>query len=653
MVDFFIDRPVFAWVISLFIMLAGALSIFRLPIAQYPSIAPPSVVITATYPGATATVLDNSVTSLIEQELNGAEGVIYIESQSQANGVAQITAYFAAGTDPDLAAVDVQNRLKRVEARLPSAVAQQGVQVIKSSSNFLLIASFVSADDQLDPIELGDYISRNVLDEIQRVPGVGDARLFGTEQAMRVWIDPKKLMSFQLTPQDVTDAIRAQNAQVTSGTLGDRPNLSDQATASGVVITGQLNTPEEFGRILLRANPDGSVVRLRDVARIEIGGQNYEFSSRMNGQPTAVIGVMLTPDANALATAKGVKTRLNELAGHFPSGVSYDIPFDSSRFVEISIRGVIETLLEAIVLVVLVMFLFMQNWRATLIPAIAVPVALMGAFATMLALGFSINVLTMFGLVLAIGILVDDAIVVVENVERIISEEGLPPREATHKAMGQITGAIIGITLVLTSVFIPMAFFSGSVGAIYRQFSLALASSMIFSAIMALTLTPALCASLLKPAKPGENLRKRGFFGWFNHSFNSTTERYQGSVARILRRTGRFMLIYLLLIACAAFLYILLPSAFLPHNVQVEYLTILQLPADASSNRTMEVVDKMEQFYLQHPAVEKMVSVIGFSFVGSGQNTAVAFVTLKDWAELGTKESTQAAAGPENAAPYT
>jgi multidrug efflux pump len=649
MADFFIDRPVFAWVISLFIMLAGALSIFRLPIAQYPSIAPPSVVITATYPGATAAVLDESVTSLIEEELNGAEGLIYIESQSQANGIAQITAYFETGTNPDLAAVDVQNRLKRVEARLPAAVTQQGVQVNKATSNFLLIASLVSTDGRLDPIALGDYISRNVLDEILRVPGVGDARLFGTEQAMRVWIDPVKLVGLELTPADITAAIRGQNAQVTSGTLGDRPNLDDQATANGVVITGQLNTPEEFGNILLRANPDGSVVRLRDVARIEIGGQTYAFSARLNGKPTSVFGVLLSPNANALATAKGVKTRFAELSAHFPEGVAYDFPFDSSRFVEISIKGVVETLLEAIVLVVLVMFLFMQNWRATLIPAIAVPVALMGAFATMLALGFSINVLTMFGLVLAIGILVDDAIVVVENVERIMSEEGLPAREATHKAMGQITGAIVGITLVLTSVFIPMAFFSGSVGAIYRQFSLSLAASMIFSAIMALSLTPALCAALLKPIEPGHNLRKRGFFGWFNRGFNHTTQRYQGSVARILRRTGRFMLIYAVIIACAAFLYLRLPSAFLPTEDQGVLLTNIQLPADASSNRTAEVVEKVEQFYLQHPAVEKMVSVTGFSFVGSGQNAAVAFITLKDWAERGSKESAQAIAAQANA----
>ncbi len=645
MAHFFIDRPVFAWVISLFIMLAGALSIFQLPVAQYPAIAPPSVVVTAMYPGATAAILDESVTSLIEQELNGAEGLIYIESQSESNGRAQITAYFQPGTNPELATVDVQNRIKRVEARLPVAVTQQGVQVNKAVSNFLLMIGLTSEDGSWSSVELGDYLSRNVLNEIRRVPGVGEARLFGTEQAMRVWLDPDKLLGLSLTPADVTNAIRSQNAQVASGALGEMPTPSTQAIAHSVVVHGQLGTPEEFGSILLRANPDGSVVRLRDVARIEIGGQTYAFSARMNGQPSSAIGVMLSPTGNALATANAVKARMEELARYFPEGVKYDIPFDTSLFVNISIMNVVKTLFEAIALVFLVMFLFMQNWRATMIPTIVVPIALLGTFAVMLALGFTINVLTLFGMVLAIGILVDDAIVVVENVERIMHEEGLPPREATRKAMGQITGAIIGITLVLTAVFIPMAFFAGSVGAIYRQFSVSLAVSILFSALMALSLTPALCATLLKPVRAGENLERKGFFGWFNRTFARGTARYKSGVARLLHRTGRVMAIYAALVVALGLLYTQLPSSFLPTEDSGVLLTNIQLPAGASANRTFEVVKQVEDFYLNHPAVEKMVAVTGFSFMGSGQNAAVAFVTLKDWSERGPHESAMAIAG--------
>ncbi|MFD2273232.1 efflux RND transporter permease subunit [Undibacterium arcticum] len=460
MSKFFIDRPVFAWVIALFILLAGALSITSLPIAQYPSIAPPQIVVTAIYPGASAKTLDDSVTTLIEQEMNGADGLQYIESQSQANGQVQITVTFQPGTNADLAAVDVQNRLKRVEARLPQAVTQQGVTVTKARSNFLLFITLSSQDSSLDPVALGDYLSRNVLNEIKRVPGVGQAQLFGTERAMRIWIDPAKLVGLKLTPADVATAIRNQNAQVASGTLGDLPNPDTQQITATVVVTGQLATPEEFGNIVLRANLDGSVVRLRDVARIEIGGQNYGTSARIDGKPISAIGVQLSPTANALGTAKAVHARMDQLAKYFPPGVKYTIPYDTSRFVQISIEEVVKTLLEAVVLVFLVMYLFLQNIRYTLIPTIVVPVALMGTFASMLLFGFSINVLTMFGMVLAIGILVDDAIVVVENVERIMSEEGLSPRDATRKAMGQITGAIIGITLVLIAVFIPMAFFS-------------------------------------------------------------------------------------------------------------------------------------------------------------------------------------------------
>ncbi|HEY4541613.1 MAG TPA: efflux RND transporter permease subunit, partial [Noviherbaspirillum sp.] len=559
---YFIDRPVFAWVIAVFILVAGALAITGLPIAQYPTVAPPSVVVTAMYPGATAQTLDNSITSLIEQELNGAPGLEYIESQSQANGQAQVTATFSPGTNIDLAAVEVQNRLKRVEPRLPQAVTQQGVQVTKARSNFLMVVALSSKDGSMDPIALGDYLSRNVLNEVKRVPGVGDAILFGTERAMRIWLDPAKLVGFKLTPADVANAVRAQNAQVASGALGELPSTSDVQITAPIVVTGQLTTPEAFGSIILRANPDGSVVRLRDVARVELGGQAYATAARINGNPTSAIGIQLSPTANALATAGAVRAKMDELQRFFPQGVSYVIPYDTSKFVRISIEEVVKTLFEAVFLVFLVMLLFLQNIRYTLIPTIVVPVALMGTFAVMFALGFSINVLTMFGMVLAIGILVDDAIVVVENVERIMTEEGLSPREATRKAMHQITGAIIGITLVLTVVFLPMAFFGGAVGAIYRQFSLSMAASMAFSALMALTLTPALCATILKPVEAGHHIEKRGFFGWFNRGFAKTATGYQGVIARILTRTGRFMLIFVALLAIVAWLYARLPSSF-------------------------------------------------------------------------------------------
>jgi multidrug efflux pump len=645
MAKFFIDRPVFAWVIALFILLAGALSITRLPIAQYPTIAPPAVQITANYPGATAQTLDESVISLIEQEMNGADGLQYIESQAQANGQAQVTVTFLPGTNPDLAAVDVQNRLKRVEARLPQAVTQQGVQVTKARNNFLLFTTLSSTDGRLDPIALGDYISRNVLNELKRVPGVGQAQLFGTERAMRIWIDPAKLVGLKLTTADVNTAIRNQNAQVASGTLGDLPNPNTQQVTAPIVITGQLSTPEEFGNIVLRANPDGSTVRLRDVARIEIGGQVYATSARLNGQPTAAVGVQLSPTANALATAKAVRQRMDELSRYFPAGVKYEIPYDTSKFIQISIEEVVKTLIEAIILVFLVMYLFLQNFRYTLIPTIVVPIALMGTLATMLLFGFSINVLTMFGMVLAIGILVDDAIVVVENVERIMSEEGLSPRDATRKAMGQITGAIIGITLVLIAVFLPMAMFGGAVGAIYRQFSLSMVSSMVFSALMALTLTPALCATLLKPVEAGHHHEKRGFFGWFNRRFNKTANSYQGVVARMLPKAGRYMIIFALIVGLVGLLYVRLPTSFLPQEDQGYLITNIQLPPGASANRTVEVLEQVEQYYLKQPGVERVVGVLGFSFSGSGQNAALVFTPLKDWSERDASQSASAIVG--------
>ncbi|WP_197329402.1 efflux RND transporter permease subunit [Ralstonia syzygii] len=646
MAKFFIDRPVFAWVLALFIIVAGAISVTQLPIAQYPTIAPPSIIITATYPGASAKTLDDAVTSIIEQEMNGADGLLYIESVSQAgNGQATITVTFKPGTDPALAQVDVQNRLKRVEARLPSSVTQQGVQVDKTRSNFLLFAALASKDGKMDPVALGDYISRNVLNEIKRVPGVGQAVLFGTERAMRIWIDPAKLVGYKLTPTDFYTAIRNQSALVSAGTLGDLPSTSNQPIATTVVVEGQMTTTEQFGNIVLVSKPDGSQVRIKDVARLELGGQTYATSARINGQPISAIGVQLSPTGNALGTAKAVKARLDELSKYFPAGVEYKVPYDTSKFVQISIEEVVKTLFEAMALVFLVMLVFLQNIRYTLIPSIVVPISLLGAFAIMNALGFSINVLTMFGLVLAIGILVDDAIVVVENVERIMSEEGLPPREATRKAMGQITGAIIGITLVLMAVFIPMAFFSGSVGAIYRQFSLSMVASIFFSALMALTLTPALCATLLKPIEKGSHHDKKGFFGWFNRMFTSTTNRYQSLVERMLKKTFRYMVIYGALIAAVVFLFMRLPSSFLPNEDQGYIITNIQLPPAASANRTLEVIKKVEDYYQHEKAVENIVAVQGFSFSGNGPNAALVFSTLKDWSQRGADQTADAVAG--------
>jgi len=646
MAQFFIDRPVFAWVIALFILVLGSVSITQLPVSQYPSVAPPSIIVTTVYPGASAQTLEDSVISVIEREMNGSPGLMYMESVSQANGLGTITLSFEPGTNPDLAQVDVQNRLTRAAPRLPSVVTQQGVRVDKSRSNFLLFTMLSSDNPQYDPIALGDYASRNVLPEIQRVPGVGQAQLFGTERAMRVWIDPAKLQGYNLSSADVVAAIRTQNAQVSSGTIGELPNVAGQGISATVVVKGQLSSVEEFGNAVLRANTDGSTVRLRDVARIELGAQAYATSARLNGKPSTGIGVQLTPTGNALATASAVYKRMDELSRLFPPGVKYSIPYDSSRFVKISITEVALTLLQAVGLVFLVMFLFLQNIRYTVIPTIVVPIALMGTFAVLLALGFSINVLTMFGMVLVIGIVVDDAIVVVENVERIMSEEGLPPLQATRKAMKQISGAIIGITVALVSVFVPLAFFSGSIGNIYRQFSVVMVASISFSAFMALSLTPALCATLLKPVQAGHHHAKGGFFGWFNRGFSRTAKGYEGWVARILRRSGRFMVIYLAIIAGAAVLYLRLPTSFLPSEDQGIMLVNVQLPPGATQERTRAVMEQVESYMLKQPEVKSMVGVLGFSFSGQGQNAALVFVTLKDWAErVGPAHSAEAVAG--------
>ena len=646
MAKFFIDRPIFAWVIALFIMVAGAVAITQLPIAQYPPVAPPSVNISAAYPGASAKTLEDSVLSIIEQEMNGSPGLIYMESVAQANGTGQITLSFEPGTDPDLAQVDVQNRLSRATPRLPSAVTQQGVRVEKAQSNFLMVAVLSSDNPAWDPVALGDYAARSVLPELQRVPGVGQAQLFGTERAMRIWIDPAKLQGFGLSAADVNAAIRGQNAQVSGGEIGALPNVAGQAISATVVVNGQLGSVEQFGNIVLRASTDGSTVRLKDVARIELGAQAYATSARLNGQPSTAIGIQLAPSGNALATAQAVRDRLTELQRFFPEGMKWATPYDSSRFVKISIQQVAMTLAEAVVLVFLVMFLFLQNWRYTVIPTVVVPIALLGTFAALLALGFSINVLTMFGMVLVIGIVVDDAIVVVENVERIMSEEGLPPREATRKAMGQISGAIVGVTVVLISVFVPLAFFSGSVGNIYRQFSAVMGVSIAFSAFMALSLTPALCATLLKPVEAGHHHEKRGFFGWFNRGFSRTAKRYEAGVARLLPRAGRTLIIYVAIVAAAAVVYKRLPTSFLPNEDQGTMLVNIQLPPGATQERTLSVMEQVEGFVLQQPEVQSMVSVLGFSFSGQGQNAALAFVTLKDWSEReGPGSSAQALAG--------
>jgi multidrug efflux pump len=643
--QFFIDRPIFAWVIALFILVLGGAAITKLPVAQYPTVAPPSIVISTAYPGASAQVLEDSVLAVIEQELNGAPALIYMESSADANGSGTITVTFEPGTDVAIAQIEVQNRLSRATPRLPSAVVQQGVRVDKARSNFLLFVMLTSKNPAYDPVALGDYAARNIQPELLRVPGVGQATLFGTERAMRVWIEPAKLVGYGLGSADVVSAIRSQNVQVSAGSVGGTPNPREQTVYATVNVSGQFSTPAEFGQILLRANADGSTVRLKDVARIELGGAAYATTSRLNGVTASGIGVQLAPSGNALATAKAIKARMVELQKYMPEGVSYEVPYDSSKFVSISIEKVIHTLAEAIALVFIVMFLFLQNFRYTLIPTIVVPVALMGTFAVMLMAGFSINVLTLFGMVLAIGILVDDAIVVVENVERIMAEEGLSPVEATRKAMGQITGAIIGITVVLVSVFVPMAFFAGSVGNIYRQFSLSMVASMLFSALMALSLTPALCATLLKPVDP-EHHEKKGFFGWFNRAFKRTTHGYEGLVARVIRKAGRYLVIYGVVLGAVGFLYTKLPTSFLPNEDQGYLIVNVQLPPGATISRTEAVLQQVEGFFLKQPEVDKVVGVTGFSFSGAGQNAALAFVPLKDWdARAGAEHTAQALAG--------
>lgn len=641
MPSFFIARPIFAWVVAIFICLGGLLALPFLPVAQYPIIAPPSISIATVYPGASVQNLYFSVTRLIEEELNGAANILNYESTSDTTGEVEIIAAFKPGTNIALASVDVQNRIARIVPRLPEAVRQQGIQILEASSAILQFVTLTSTDGSLDEIGLGDVATRNVLPELRRLPGVGRARLFSTERAMRIWLDPDKLLGLNLTTEDVDNAIAAQNAQVASGLLGIQPSPTNQRVQNMVLVKGQLDSPDEFGAIVLRANPDGSSVRLRDVARLEVGGLSYAFGTRLNGHPAAAIAVQLAPTANALATAELVKEKMAELARFFPPGVKYEVSYDVTPVIKASVKKVLLTLAEAVVLVFLVMFLFLQNVRYTLIPTIVVPIALLGTCAALLLMGFSINVLNMLSMVLAIGILVDDAIVVVENVERIMAEEGLPPREATEKAMGQITGAVIGITLVLMAVFVPMAFFPGSVGIMYQQFSAAMVVSIGFSAFLALSLTPALCATLLKPIPKGHGHAKTGFFGWFNRWLERVILRYSVVTRWMVNRSVRFMLIYLVLLGGLAYAFWRLPGGFVPVDDQGFIMADVLAPSDASYNRTLDVVKIVEERLANTQGVDNVTFITGFSFFGQGANTAQAFVTLKDWSERGSGESAE------------
>jgi multidrug efflux pump len=636
---FFIDRPIFAWVIAIVIMLAGVLAIEGLPIAQYPPIAPPAVSISANYPGASAKTVEDSVTQVIEQKMKGIDHLTYMSSTSDSSGNVNITLTFDAGTDPDIAQVQVQNKLALATPLLPQEVQKQGVQVAKSSTNFLMVLGFASEDGSMSDIDLGDYVAANVQDYIARVNGVGETQLFGTKYAMRIWLDPAKLQKYKLTPADISAAVTAQNTQVTAGQLGALPAVQGQRLNATVTAQSRLQTPEQFGAIVLNSAANGATVRLRDVARIELGGESYDVVARYNGHPATGLAVKLATGANALETATAVKAKVQELEKFFPKGMKTVVPYDTTPFVKISIEEVVKTLIEAIALVFLVMYLFLQNFRATLIPTIAVPVVLLGTFGVLAAAGFSINTLTMFGMVLAIGLLVDDAIVVVENVERVMSEEGLSPKEATRKSMGQITGALVGIALVLSAVFIPMAFFGGSTGVIYRQFSITIVSAMVLSVLVALVLTPALCATLLQPVGKGHSIaegsRLGSFFLWFNRKFDRTNDRSQAIVARMLGQSRRYLLIYGLIVLGMGALFLRLPTAFLPDEDQGFLMAQVTLPAGATTERTLEVIGQVEQHFLeeQKEAVDSVFTVTGFSFGGSGQNTGIAFINLKDWSE--------------------
>ncbi|MEM5371149.1 efflux RND transporter permease subunit [Paraburkholderia azotifigens] len=633
MAKFFIDRPIFAWVIAIILMLAGIASIFNLPVAQYPTIAPPAVQISATYPGASATTVENTVTQVIEQQMSGLDHLLYISSSSDDSGNATITLTFAAGTNPDIAQVQVQNKLQLATPLLPESVQQQGTKVTKSSSSFLLVMAFVSTDGSMDRYDLANYVASHVEDPVSRVNGVGTVQLFGSQFAMRVWLDANRLNQYSLTPVDVETALTNQNVQVAAGSLGGTPAVPGQVLQATITQATLLQTPEQFGNVLLKVNQDGSQVRVKDVARIDLGGENYNFDTRYNGQPTAGFGIQLATGANALETAKLVRAKIDQLSKNFPHGLVVKYPYDTTPFVKMSIEEVVKTLLEGIVLVFLVMYLFLQNLRATLIPTIAVPVVLLGTFAIMSAAGFSINTLSMFGLVLAIGLLVDDAIVVVENVERVMSEEGLSPREATRKAMGQITGALVGVALVLSAVFVPVAFSGGSVGAIYRQFSLTIVAAMVLSVLVALVLTPALCATILKPVPKGHHGAKTGFFGWFNRTFDNGRDRYHSGVQHVIRRSGRWLVLYLVVIVAVGFLFMRLPKSFLPDEDQGTMFVLVQTPPGSTQETTARTLKSVTDYLLndEKDIVESVFTVNGFSFAGRGQNAGIAFVRMKDY----------------------
>lgn len=638
---FFIQRPIFAWVLAIIMMMAGALAIMQLPVAQYPTIAPPAVAISATYPGADAQTVQDTVTQVIEQNMNGIDNLMYMSSTSDSAGGVTITLTFQSGTDPDIAQVQAQNKLQLATPLLPQEVQQQGISVKKSSSNYLLVAGFVTDNKAMSQDDISDYVASNVKDAVSRLNGVGDTQLFGAQYAMRIWLNDTLLNKFQMTPVDVINQLKVQNNQIAAGQLGGVPSLPNQQLNASIIAQTRLKDPQEFGNVTLRVNQDGSRVHLRDVARIELGGENYNMMTRINGQPATGLGIKLATGANALDTAEAIKTKLAELQVFFPAGMKVVYPYDTTPFVKISIHEVVKTLLEAIVLVFLVMYLFLQSLRATLIPTIAVPVVLLGTFAVLAAFGYSINTLTMFGMVLAIGLLVDDAIVVVENVERVMAEDKLSPKEATEKSMDQIQGALVGIAMVLSAVFIPMAFFGGSTGAIYRQFSITIVSSMTLSVLVALILTPALCATLLKANSEEAHQPKSGFFGWFNTKFDQSVNHYTGSISKILRGTGRYLILYVVIVIGMALLFLRLPTSFLPEEDQGVFMTMVQLPAGATQQRTEKVLETLSHYYLENEKdnVASVFTVNGFSFSGQGQNSGMAFISLKPWDERKGEEN--------------
>ncbi len=633
MPKFFIERPIFAWVIAIITMLSGLLAIMKLPVEQYPAIAPPAISISTSYPGADAATVQNTVTQVIEQNMNGIDNLVYMSSNSDSAGYMNITLTFEANTNPDIAQVQVQNKLQLAMPLLPQEVQQQGINVEKTTSSFLMVTGFISEDGSMSQDDIADYVGANVKDPLSRVTGVGETTLFGTQYAMRIWLNPEKLLNYKMTPLDVINAIKSQNNQVAGGQLGGTPPVPGQRLNASIIAQTRLSSAEEFSKILLRVNSDGSKISLSDVATVELGAENYNMIGRFNGKPSAGVGIKLATGANALNTSKAVKKALDEMSPFFPHGLTVVYPYDTTPFVKISIFEVVKTLAEAILLVFVVMYLFLQNFRATLIPTIAVPVVLLGTFAILAAFGYSINTLTMFAMVLAIGLLVDDAIVVVENVERVMQEEGLSPKEATKKSMGQIQGALVGIALVLSAVFVPMAFFGGATGAIYRQFSVTIVSAMILSVLVALILTPALCVTMLKPIAKGSHGSQTGFFGWFNRLFEKSTLHYTDSIGRMLRGTGRYLLIYVALIAGMALMFTRLPSSFLPEEDQGVLLAMIQLPSGSTQEQTQKVLNQVNDYFYtkEKDAVKSVFTVNGFGLAGQGQSNGLAFISLKDW----------------------